>query len=180
MSNVATVAQEANEDNDKMLDWVEARAVQNLEFHIQCAEHIKKEANTTLTVILAGVGGASAYTVKLFDTHAASWLMVAALTFNFCLLLLAAGLILRCLKVDNISAPSNEPKHLYLPKYSLQLVREVELDNMQARIEEIQQRNGMAADRLEQIRLYALLVPLISVAVGGTVLAVSVFHGAAH
>ncbi|HDR9796675.1 TPA: hypothetical protein QDC59_000207 [Burkholderia cenocepacia] len=180
MSNVDAMLQSASEEKDRMLDWVEKQAAENLQFHIQCAEHIKKEANTTLTVILAGVGGASAYVVKLFDTHAAHWLMAAALTFNVCLLLLAALLILRCLNLDNIQAPANEPKNLYLPNYSLQLVREVELENMQLRIKLAQSRNGEAADRLERIRLYALLVPVISAVVAGTALAVSAFHVAAH
>lgn len=180
MSNVDDELQSASDAKDKLLDWVTEQASENLQFHIQCAEHIKKEANTTLTVLLAGVGGASAYTVKLFDAHAAHWLMAAALTLGLSLLLLAAALILRCLKVDNIQAPTNEPKHLYLPEYSLQLLREVELENMQVRITDVRLRNEAVADRLERIRLYALLVPVISAAVAGTVLAVSAFHGVAH
>ncbi|KVU77461.1 hypothetical protein WK72_32135 [Burkholderia ubonensis] len=180
MSNVDDELQSASDAKDKLLDWVEKQASENLQFHIQCAEQIKKEANTALTVILTGIAGASAYIVKLFDTHAAHWLMAAALTFGLGLVLLAAVLILRCLKVDNIQAPTNEPKHLYLPAYSLQILREVELENMQARITDLRLRNEAVADRLERIRLYALLVPLISAVVGGLVSAASAFHGVAH
>ena len=60
MSNVDDELQSASDAKDKLLDWVTEQASENLQFHIQCAEHIKKEANTTLTVLLAGVGGASA------------------------------------------------------------------------------------------------------------------------
>ncbi|AOI94830.1 hypothetical protein [Burkholderia sp. LA-2-3-30-S1-D2] len=180
MSSVDAGLQSASEEKDRMLDWVEKQAIENLQFHIQCAEQIKKEATTTLTVILAGVGGASAYTVKLFDAHVAHWLMAAALAFALGLLVVAAILVLRCLHIDNIQAPANEPKNLYLPKYSLQIVREVELENVQLRIKAAQDRNGAAADRLERVRVYAVLVPVISAAVGGMVWAASAFHVAAR
>src|SRR5689334_14354653 len=93
----------SGEDMSELVQWAEDQALENLRFHIQSAEMISKEANTTLTVFLAGVGGASAYTVKLVESHAPIWLMAATITFGLCLLVLAGRLILGCLKIEVIS-----------------------------------------------------------------------------
>lgn len=163
-----------------LLDWVEAQALENLRFHIQTAELLTKEANSMLMIVLAGVGGVSAYTVKLVDTHAAYWLMVATVTFGICLLGLAARLIVKCMKIDVIPAPTNEPRNIYQPTYSLRVLREVELENIQVRIEDVRARNEKVADRLDRIRLYALVVPVISAVAGLMVLAALALHGGAH
>lgn len=146
-------------------EWVEERALENLRFHIQSAEMISKEANTTLTVFLAGFGGASAYTVKLADAHASTWLLSATIAFGICLLVLSGLLILFCLKIEVIPAPTNEPRNLNQPSFSLQSMREDELENLQGRIDETAKRNERVAERLNRIRLCALLTPVIAAAV---------------
>jgi hypothetical protein len=154
-----------DEDRKAFLDWVEEQAAENMRFHAESAAVISKEANSTLTVLLAGAGGASAYTVKLLDTHGADWLLAATVTFGVCLLLLCAYLILGCLKIDEMPTPTNEPANLYLPSYKLVNVREAEIENAQQRIRQIVERNNKTADRLNRIRLYAVTTPVISAVV---------------
>jgi len=44
----------------ELLDYVKKAGAENLEFSLQNAETLAKEANTTLAVLLAGMGGAMA------------------------------------------------------------------------------------------------------------------------
>jgi hypothetical protein len=151
------------------VDWVEQQALENLRFHIQSAELIAKEANTTLTVLLAGVGGASAYAVKLLEAGRPLWLLIAAVVFGVCLLLLSAWLIRGCLKIEAIHAPTNEPRNIFQPSFALTSLKEVEFDNIQQRIDQTARRNERVADRLNRIRLLSLLTPLIAAVAGGLV-----------
>ncbi|MEX3915987.1 hypothetical protein AB4Y43_07040 [Paraburkholderia sp. BR10872] len=174
MSDVPEAEVDTNGDEDALLDWVEGQAAENMRFHVESLAVISKEANTTLTVLLAGVGAASAYTVKLFDTHGAGWLLAATITFGVCLLLLSAWLILGCLKISELPTPTNEPENLYQPKYSLSAIRAAEITNTQSRIHQVVRRNNKTADRLNRIRLLALLTPVIASVAAGVVAAVGV------
>jgi len=150
-----------------LIDWVEGQALENVRFHVQSADIILKEANTTLTLLLAGVGGASAYVVKLLETGRPVWLLVAAIAFGLWLLCLSAWLIRGCLKIEPIDAPTNEPKNLFQPKFSLEAIKEVEFENLQQRIDRIVRRNARVAVRLNRIRLCAVLTPFIAAVAAG-------------
>ncbi|AXA80461.1 hypothetical protein F1536_12340 [Achromobacter xylosoxidans] len=54
----------------------------------------------------------------------------------------------------------NEPQNLYQPKYTLYQLREVELQNIQARIVEARIRNEATAGALNRVRLWAIASPL--------------------
>ncbi|WP_246184245.1 hypothetical protein [Paraburkholderia bonniea] len=147
---------------NEQLVWVENQALENIRFHIQSAEIISKEANTTLTVFLAGIGGAAAYTVNLVDTHATIWLISATIVFGICLLILAGWIVCGCLRLRPIPSPTNEPVNLYQPEFSLGSLREAELKNLQTRINDLVTRNAQVADRLNRIRFCALISPIIA------------------
>ena len=149
-----------------LIDWVEEQALENLRFHIQSAELIAKEANTTLTLLLAGVGGASAYVVKLLEPGHPVWLLAAAIAFGITLLCLSGWLIHGCMKIEIIHAPTNEPRNIFQPEFTLISIKKVEFGNLQVRIDQTAARNARVADRLNRIRLCALLTPLIAAVVG--------------
>ena len=69
-----------------LLDWVEKQALENLRFRIQDADNLTKESNTTLTILLAGMGASLAYGIK------------------FCGSFVGAGIadIFRHLKINNV------------------------------------------------------------------------------
>ena len=147
-----------------MLEWVEKQALENLRFHIQTAEQLGKDANATLTLLLAGVGGMVAYLVKLLESKAEVIWLAAVGSFVMTLSVHTAALIFYCLKTAPISAPTNEPRNIYRPYYSLEVVREVELDNIQLRIDKVAARNIRVATWLDSIRLMAVCSPISAVA----------------
>jgi len=50
-----------------LLDYAESAGLENLRNHLVAADSLSKEANTTLTILLAGSAGSLAYAVKLFE-----------------------------------------------------------------------------------------------------------------
>jgi hypothetical protein len=68
--------------------------------------------------------------------------------------------VLRVLQAGNLPALYNEPQNLYQPKYTLYQLREVELQNIQARIVEARIRNEATAGALNRVRLWAIASPL--------------------
>ncbi|MCB1895980.1 MAG: hypothetical protein H6945_20215 [Zoogloeaceae bacterium] len=52
---------------NELLDWVEKTGQENLDFRLENAETLARESNTTLTILLAGIGGTLAYAAKGLD-----------------------------------------------------------------------------------------------------------------
>ncbi len=148
----------------ELLDWVEKQALENIRFHIQTSEHLTKESNTTLTLLLAGIGGAVAYLTKLFDSQAEFWLVTAVGAFGVQLIVLAAILIWYCLRTDVMWPPTSEPLCLFQPSFTVDRLREVELENIQGRINQVVQRNNRVATWLDRVRFGAVAAPIVSAA----------------
>ena len=147
----------------ELLDWVEKQALENLRFRIQDADNLTKESNTTLTILLAGMGASLAYGIKLLEGKPEMWVVLAVFVFSAYLLVLSAVLIFKCLNISAIPAPTNEPQHLYQVNFALDKLREVELKNIQDRINEAVQRNDTVASWLNRVRLLAVCSPIVFV-----------------
>lgn len=149
----------------ELLDWTEKAALDNLKFHLQNADNLAKEASTTLTVLLAGIGGAIAYTLKGFDSGVATAATIGAGGLTLYLTVLCVLLVFKCMKIEPIPAPTNEPRHLYQKSFDLNVLRELELDNMQERIDQAVRRNDGTTAWLNRVRVMAVLSPVIFSAV---------------
>lgn len=148
----------------ELIDWVEAQAQENLKFRLSCLESITKECNTTLTILMAGLGATGAYLFKLFDmANPAISILSGALSLCMYLLCLSGLLIFKCLKIAEIQVPTNEPHNLYQKQYTVLQIRESELDNVQERINKAAARNLYTADWLNKIRLLMLISPIIPI-----------------
>jgi hypothetical protein len=146
----------------ELIDWVESQAQENLKFRLNCLESIIKECNTTLTILLAGIGGISAYLFKQLETtNYKAWLIAGSIGLGLYLVMLSGLLIIKCLKIDEIQVPTNEPKNLYVKQYTLLEIREGKLINVQKRINKAMERNLKTSDWLNKIRLAMLATPLI-------------------
>lgn len=144
-----------------MLDWVEKQALENLRFRIQDADNLTKESNTTLTLLLAGMGSGFAYELKLISENAQPWLLLSIFMVSSYLLILCSLLIFNCLKIAAIPAPTNEPNNLYQPAFALEVLREAELKNIQQRINDAVTRNESVATWLNRIRFCAVCTPIV-------------------
>lgn len=144
----------------ELIDWVEAQAQENLKFRLSCLESIIKECNTTLTILLAGIGATAAYIFKLHPVSD-TWMLAGTLSVCLYFLLLSGLLIIKCLQIDEIQVPTNEPENLYIKQYTLLEIREGELRNVQERINKAVARNLNTSDWLNKIRLLILASPLV-------------------
>lgn len=142
------------------LSWVESSAIENMRLHHHTADILAKEAQTTLTVLLAGMGGSVAYSARVFASDGADWLSYGAAAFTLYLLVLNWALVVFCLKIAPIPQIFNEPKNLWSNLYTLDELRVFELENLQDGIDAAAERNGKLAKRLNRIRLFAVFSPI--------------------
>jgi hypothetical protein len=149
----------------ELLDWVEKAAQENLKFRLQNAETLAKEASSTLTVLLAGIGAAFAYAAKGLEQPSPTPLALGALVLATWLMITGVLLVWNCMLTTSLPAPTNEPKNLYQKGYEIDALREAELKNIQERIEELAKRNHRVAAWLDRCRLLAITSLFISAVV---------------
>jgi hypothetical protein len=145
----------------ELIEWVEKQALENLRFRIQDAETIAKESNATLTILLAALGGGIAYCAKLVEADASREVLAGMISALSYVAVLCGLLLNRCLKIAAMPVPTNEPRNLLRKDFSLNAIREAELLNVQARIDEAVARNDFTADWLNRVRFLAVLTPLV-------------------
>jgi hypothetical protein len=145
-----------------ILDWAEKAGAENMKFRLACADVLAKDAGTTLTILLAGVGGALAFAAKGLESPSLSApMMVGACTLSIWFMVLAAVLIHFCVKTSEISVPTNDPANLYQPACEFKALREIELTNLQVRINQVRTRNARVAAWLDRIRYLAAACPVV-------------------
>lgn len=144
-----------------MLEWIEKQAQESLKARFVTAELIAKEAQTTLTVLLAGVGGSAAYAAKILEPGSTSPVSIAAAIVCVYLVVLSIVLVVGCMTFQSYPALYQDPKNLMHPAYSLDEVREQEVNNVGERITEAKTINDTRASRLNRLRISAALSPVI-------------------
>lgn len=150
---------------DEVLLWAEQAGAENMKFRVLNAEQLAKDANTTLTLLLAGVGGSLVFAAKALENqpHQSISILAAAGALAVWFMLLSALTLHYCIQTRDFPAPTNEPKNLYQPTYMLAALREVELGNLQQRIDQLTKRNAGVATRLDRIRYASAAAPVVFV-----------------
>lgn len=145
----------------KKLDFIEAEAKANFAFHLACAETLAKEANTLLTVLLTGAGASFGFVINLVEKGASQWLLYGLGAVSAYLFAIAALTTRKCLWVDVMYPPANEPKNLNQTNLSIAAVRRSELKNKQTYIDMNKARNEDVGDWLNRCRMLAAATPLV-------------------
>lgn len=148
-------------DWPKTLEWIENHAQESLKARFATAEIIAKETQTTLTVLLAGIGGSAAYAAKNFDPGPSGPVEVAAAVTCVYLVVLAVSLVIVCMMFKSYPAQYQNPENLLHPDYSIDEIRRAEIDNIGIRIKEAAEINAERAARLNKIRILIALSPLL-------------------
>jgi len=160
----STGLQEANPtERASVLDWIEVAGIENMKGKHETADVLTREAATTLTVLLAGIGASLGYGgVQAIEQGAAPLSGWAAFLVCVWLTWLAWWLVKDCMMVDPIDAIYNEPENL-LKHASKPLLdqREMELRRLQARIGSSWHRNERVAKSLNRVRRCAVASPLV-------------------
>ena len=154
-------APDIHSDWPKTLEWIEKQAQESLKSRFATADLLAKEAQTTLTVLLAGVGGSAAYAAKIFESPAAGLVAIASAVVCAYLVALCILLVLRCMMFQSFPALSQDPKNLMHPTYSLEEIREEEVKNLGESIVEAKELNDTRAKRLNWFRIAAALSPVV-------------------
>jgi hypothetical protein len=129
---------------------------------------LRGEASTTLTVVLAGLGGTLTYAAKMVDPPAAGAVAFGAMVLCAYFAVLAIVIVWKCLMVEEIPAVYNEPKNLVQDGFSLESIKSVEIkENLQVRIEEMVAVNDRLARRLNTARVAAALSPVVFAVAAG-------------
>ncbi len=155
----------------ELLDYIEAEAKANAAFHITNADNLTKESNTLLNLLLAGAGGALALLVGLIQktTLVPMWQIAAVGSATTYLFLISGLVIWRCLWVQNIWPPANEPKNFPLNGYTVEEIRQGDMKIRQECIMLNNARNGAVAVWLNRSRALAAATPLVTFVVAALV-----------
>lgn len=147
-----------------LLDFIETESRANAAFHITNADNLTKESNTLLNLVLAGGGGALALAAGLLQkiTPVPRWQIAAVSAAAGYLFLLAGLIIWRCLWVQDIWPPSNEPKNFPLTGYSVDELPGFDLENQQGRIGKNRTRNEVVGTWLNKCRALAAPTPIVT------------------
>lgn len=148
------------DDNEKMLEWSEQMAMENLRGHLASVDAIKKETVITLSVLFAALAGCLAYLGQHVDGKQLQPVAWGALGAAVWLFGVCAALVVRCLRIADVPAITNSGRTLYQPEYTLAQIRKVELGNIDERSEQARQRAVSDSDWLNRLRVVALLAPL--------------------
>ncbi len=146
----------------QLIEYAEKAGFENMRERIDVAGAIQREASNVMAVLLAGAGAALAFAAN--DKGANIGLTGAAFAVCLYLFSLAALLNWKCLGLIAYPACSNEPKNLNKPEYKFEQVREWELENLQARINQALAINERRSGWLNRCRFAATLTPVIAIA----------------
>lgn len=147
-------------DWPKTLEWVEKQCQESLKDRFTTAELISKEAQTTLTVLLAAIGGATAYAAKIFEPGAPGPLAIASAAVCVYLVALSVCLVMTCMMLTSYPALHQEPENLMQKEYPVDALKEAELKNIDLRIRDAAAINARRANWLNAVRIAAALAPI--------------------
>ena len=148
-----------------MIEWVERQAHESLKARFATADILSREAQTTLTVLLAGVGGSAAYGATVLGLGQPSPISIAAAVTCAYLVLLSVLLVVLCMMFQSYPALYQDPLNILQREYTLNEVRAAEISNLQERILEAKTINDRKALRLNLIRIGAVMSPVVFVGV---------------
>jgi hypothetical protein len=150
-------------DTEKLrrIEWIDEAGRENLRFRLQNAETLAREAHQTLMVLLAGMGAALAYVVRVLEYGPVTAVGAGVAAVTVWLTLSAAVLVVECILSRDLPVPANEPDNLWQEGWTLEMDRMGELKGLQARIDATRVRNHAVAAWLDRARLMAVASPVV-------------------
>lgn len=158
------------------LKWAEEQGSKNLGEKFTTGDNMNKEAQTTLTYVLAGMGGTFAFVFhslvgepgshgdQIFSTQLNPLIVGCAL---LCAYYTALGvfLVFRTMKIGDFPSPYQEPENLVHDEaVALDSVRMAEIRNMTVRIGQAQEWIGKKSRAINFVRFMLVISPAVFVA----------------
>lgn len=151
--------------DSERVKWAEEAGLKNLQEKFTTADNINKEAQTTLTYVLAGMGSTFAYVLPALEHQLTLPVFGAA---AMCLYFTVLGIVLVCRTffLGAFPSPYQEPKNLMKDEgVALEDVRHGEVLNIQARIERAKIWNARKARTINVVRGALVASPLVFVVI---------------
>lgn len=145
--------------------WALSEGYANLQQHIDGAAVIAAQAASTVTLLLAGIGGALAFAVRVVEPGAGPVAWGAAAVCGY-LALLVALLLHTNIRLDEVPMLHNQPESLLAPNATLEQLHMGELVNLEMRIRTQAAINNQRARALNWVRGLAAACPLVFVVAG--------------
>lgn len=149
------------EDDLRRIEWIERAGQENLRFRLQNAENLARDAHQTLTLLLAAMGAALAYVVKMLEAGGLGRVGAGVVAITLWLMLTAGVLVVKCILSRDLQVPANEPDNLWQEGWTHEMERIGELKGLQARIHATRERNHAVAAWLDRVRLMAVASPVV-------------------
>lgn len=147
-----------------IVEWAEKSGIENLKARYATSELLAKDAQSLLTVILAGVGGSLAFGLRVFDTWPPKASDVGAAVVCLYLICVGARLVHQGMKFKPYPSVHQSPENLVNDDnrgFSLHEMRLAELGNITERIDKATEINDGRAKLLNSVKTMALLTPLV-------------------
>lgn len=144
------------------LKWAEEQGAKNLGEKFSTADNMNKEAQTTLTYVLAAMGITFAYVFGKLELDAPLKPLVAASAI-MCVYYTSLGIYLvwRTLFIGDYPAPYQEPKNLIKDEYvALDEVREGEIRRMTKSIDDSKKWIEKKSRAINQVRAFLVASPI--------------------
>jgi hypothetical protein len=146
---------------DDRLSYIENAGRESLRSHHENADMLRREANTMLTLFLAGAGVALAYAAP--DKSSVPGVAAAAFVSSVYLFVLAIVVASKTLSFGEYPAMWNEPRELE-KEPDLARLRARELELLQDRIDGAAKINAARSRWLNGLRIAASFTPIIALA----------------
>lgn len=142
------------------LKWAEENGLKSLQEKFATADNMGKEAQTTLTYVLAGMGGTFVYILPGLEKKLDTLLFG---TLVLCLYFVALGvyLVVKTFFISDYPSPYQEAKNLLArPDLSLDELRHGEILNMADRLASSQEWIEKKAKAINRVRVALVLSPV--------------------
>lgn len=143
--------------------WAAHRGDENLKHRLATGNVLLAQANTLLSILLLGMGGALGYAMRLADGAPYAVAAIGAAAVAAWLAVVAVLLVYRCIATRWTEVPYNEPKNVYKPELKLTAdeLLGFEMEGVQIRIDRTKLRNGTVAYWLDACRYAAIATPAV-------------------
>ena len=142
------------------LKWAEENGLKNLQEKFTTADNMGKEAQTTLTYVLAGMGGTFAYVLPGLERKL-DILLFGAIVLCVYFVLLGIYLVRKTFLITDYPSPYQEAENLLVrPDLSLDELRHGEILNMTERLKESQEWVERKTAAINRVRVALVLSPL--------------------
>lgn len=147
----------------ELIEYAISEGKETIAFHLKNMDELCRESNTTLSFLITAGGASLAGCINFLKDEKLIFLSLPLLMLSGYYFVLSFLLVSKCLKARENYSPANEPKNLYQPDYSLEAIKEAELENLNERILLNRDRNAVTGLWLSRVRYAFFLSPVFFV-----------------